>query len=125
MQLKEENYQEGFLREIFVQTLGYTINPDENYNLTTEFKNQKDSRKADGAILKDALKVISFNVWYAKKFSIPIETHKTSYKEYPVHFLTLTDKQVENINIEYDAYIEQLSISDKNPKPIVKQATLF
>ena len=53
MQLKEENYQEGFLREIFVQVLGYTINPDKDYNLTTEFKNQKDSRKADGAILKD------------------------------------------------------------------------
>ena len=52
-QLKEENYQEGFLREIFVQVLGYTINPDENYNLTTEFKNLTDSKKADGAILKD------------------------------------------------------------------------
>ncbi len=51
MQLKEENYQEGFLREVFVETLGYTINPDENYNLTTEYKNQKDARKADGAIL--------------------------------------------------------------------------
>lgn len=53
MQLKEENYQEGFLREIFVDTLGYTINPDENYNLTTEFKNLNDARKADGAIIKD------------------------------------------------------------------------
>jgi hypothetical protein len=51
--LKEENYQEGFLREIFVQVLGYTINPDENYNLTTEFKNFTDAKKADGAILKD------------------------------------------------------------------------
>ena len=28
--LKEENYQEGFLREIFVQVLGCTINPDIN-----------------------------------------------------------------------------------------------
>jgi len=53
MQLKEENYQEGFLRDIFSQTLGYTLNPDHDYNLTTEFKNQKDSRKTDGAILKD------------------------------------------------------------------------
>ena len=53
MQLKEENYQEGFLREIFVQTLGYTINPDKYYNLTTEYKNQKDSRKADGAIIRN------------------------------------------------------------------------
>jgi len=51
--LKEENYQEGFLREIFVQVLGYRINPDENYNLTTEFKNLTDAKKADAAILKD------------------------------------------------------------------------
>ena len=53
MQLKEENYQEGFLREIFVETLGYTINPDNDFNLTTEFKNFNDARKADGAILRD------------------------------------------------------------------------
>jgi len=53
MQLKEENYQEGFLRELFVEVLGYTINPNKNFNLTTEFKNQTDSKKADGAILKD------------------------------------------------------------------------
>jgi len=51
--LKEENYQEGFLREIFVQVLGYTINPDKNYNLTTEYKNETDSKKADGAILQN------------------------------------------------------------------------
>ncbi|MFZ2325070.1 MAG: DNA methyltransferase [Ignavibacteriaceae bacterium] len=51
--LKEENYQEGFLREIFVDVLGYTINPNKNYNLTTEYKNETDSKKADGAILKD------------------------------------------------------------------------
>ncbi len=53
LQLKEENYQEGFLREIFVNVLGYTINPDVNFNLTTEFKNKTDNKKADGAILKD------------------------------------------------------------------------
>ena len=54
MQLKEENYQEGFLREIFVETLGYTINPDNDFNLTTEFKNLNDARKADGAIVATA-----------------------------------------------------------------------
>ena len=53
MLLKEENYQEGFLRELFVDVLGYTINPNKNYNLTTEYKNQSDSKKADGAIVKD------------------------------------------------------------------------
>jgi len=53
MQLKEENYQEGFLRELFVDVLGYTINPNKNYNLTTEFKNLTDNKKSDGAIIKD------------------------------------------------------------------------
>ncbi len=53
MQLKEENYQEGFLRELFVDVLGYTINPNKNFNLTTEYKNQTDSKKADGAIIKE------------------------------------------------------------------------
>jgi tRNA1(Val) A37 N6-methylase TrmN6 len=51
--LKEEQYQEGFLRDLFVKCLGYTINPYENFNLTTEFKNKTDAEKADGAILKD------------------------------------------------------------------------
>nr|WP_235893293.1 hypothetical protein [Flavobacterium franklandianum] len=48
---KEEQYQEGFLRDLFVKILGYSLNPDANFNLTTEYKNVKDSKKADGAIL--------------------------------------------------------------------------
>lgn len=48
---KEEEFQEGFLRELFVKILGYTINPEPDYNLKTELKNQKDSKKADGAIV--------------------------------------------------------------------------
>ena len=51
--LKEEQYQEGFLRELFVDCLNYTINPDKDFNLTTEFKNKTDAEKADGAILKN------------------------------------------------------------------------
>ncbi len=51
--LKEEEYQDGFLRDIFVDVFGYTLRPDENYNLQREFKNQSDGKKADGAILKD------------------------------------------------------------------------
>jgi REP element-mobilizing transposase RayT len=50
---KEEQFQEGFLRELFVNVLGYTINPNPDYNLTTEFKNQTGAKKADGAILVD------------------------------------------------------------------------
>ncbi|MHB9140378.1 MAG: Eco57I restriction-modification methylase domain-containing protein [Paludibacter sp.] len=48
---KEEQYQEGFLNDLFVNVLGYVKNPTPNYNLTTEYKNVKDSKKADGAIV--------------------------------------------------------------------------
>jgi len=51
-QIKEEEYQDGFLRDIFVGVLGYTLKPDDGYDLSREFKNQSDSKKADGAILK-------------------------------------------------------------------------
>ena len=57
---KEEQYQEGFLRDLFVDILGYTLNPQPGFQLTTEFKNEKGSKKADGAILQQgkALAVI-------------------------------------------------------------------
>lgn len=47
---KEEQFQEGFLRELFVNVLGYTIFPDPNYNLVTEQRNEKNSQKTDAAI---------------------------------------------------------------------------
>ena len=48
---KEEQYQEGFLRDLFVNIFGYRLNPAHDFNLTTEYKNVKDSKKADGAII--------------------------------------------------------------------------
>lgn len=51
MQSKEEQFQEGFLRELFVKILGYTLNPDPGFDLITEKKDTKDAKKADGAIL--------------------------------------------------------------------------
>lgn len=51
---KEEQYQAKFLDELFVNVLDYTLNPKPNFNITTEFKNQKGAGKADGAILKEA-----------------------------------------------------------------------
>lgn len=35
---KEEQFQEGFLRELFVKILGYKLNPEPNFNFTTEFE---------------------------------------------------------------------------------------
>ena len=51
---KEEQYQAKFLDELFVNVLDYTLNPKPDFNITTEFKNQKGAGKADGAILKEA-----------------------------------------------------------------------
>jgi hypothetical protein len=51
--LKEEEYQDGFLRDLFVDIFGYTLRPDANYNLVRERKNESNSKKADGAIIKD------------------------------------------------------------------------
>ncbi len=56
--LKEEEYQDGFLREIFVDIFGYTLKPADNYDLAREFKNQTDGKKADGAILKDGKAIV-------------------------------------------------------------------
>ena len=67
-QSKEEQFQEGFLRELFVKVLGYTLNPTPNYNLITEKKNETNSKKADGAILLDD-KVIGV---------IELKDHKTT-----------------------------------------------
>lgn len=48
---KEEQYQEGFFRDLFVNILGYKLNPEPNFNLITENKNVTGSKKSDGAII--------------------------------------------------------------------------
>jgi hypothetical protein len=44
---KEEQYQEGFIRDLFCKVLGYTISPNPDFNIITEVKNQNNSKKAD------------------------------------------------------------------------------
>ena len=48
---KEEEYQEGFVRDLFVNVLGYTLNPQPYYNFVLEKKTVTDATKSDGAIL--------------------------------------------------------------------------
>lgn len=52
---KEEQYQEGFIRDLFCSVLGYTIKPEANYNILTELKNEtadkNNAKKSDGAIV--------------------------------------------------------------------------
>jgi type I restriction-modification system DNA methylase subunit/REP element-mobilizing transposase RayT len=51
--LKEEEFQSEFIRNLFVNILEYILNPEPNYNIVLEKKNADDSKKADGAILRD------------------------------------------------------------------------
>ena len=51
--LKEEQYQTQFLQDIFGSILGYTIDPEAGYNIELEKKNESNSKKADGAIVKE------------------------------------------------------------------------
>ncbi len=65
--LKEEEYQEGFVRDLFVSVLGYTLNPQPNYNFVLEKKTVADATKSDGAILHNGEMVLasasSFNLF--------------------------------------------------------------
>ncbi|WP_321778532.1 Eco57I restriction-modification methylase domain-containing protein [Sulfurimonas sp.] len=50
--VKEEKYQDGFLKDVFENCLGYRLdstNPD-NFNLEREKKNETDAKKADAVI---------------------------------------------------------------------------
>jgi len=49
---KEEEYQEGFVRDLFVNVLGYTLNPQPHFNFVLEKKTEADSTRSDGAILQ-------------------------------------------------------------------------
>ena len=78
---KEEQYQGEFLIDLFVNIFGYVKNPTPNFNLTTELKNVKDSKKTDGAILKGekALAVIELKGTNTTDLS-KVETQAFGYK---------------------------------------------
>jgi type I restriction-modification system DNA methylase subunit len=50
---KEEEYQEGFVRDLFVNILGYTLKPQPDYNIVLEKKTETDATKSDGALLRN------------------------------------------------------------------------
>lgn len=56
---KEEEYQEGFVRDLFVDILGYTLKPKPDFNMVMEQKSTSDSTKSDGAILSTTGSVIA------------------------------------------------------------------
>ena len=84
--LKEEQYQEGFVRDIFAKVLGYTLQPESNYNIELEKKNETDSKKADGAIKQgeDIVAVIELKSTKTKDFN-EIQKQAFGYKNNHQH----------------------------------------
>jgi type I restriction-modification system DNA methylase subunit len=80
--VKEEKYQDGFLKDIFENCLGYTLettNP-QNCNIRREEKNETDSKKADGVIVIDGkiIGIIELKGYKTKNLN-QIETQAFNY----------------------------------------------
>ena len=146
--LKEEQYQGGFLNDIFGSVLGYTIDPEVNYNIELEKKNETNSKKADGAILQDekVLGVIELKSNTTKnlesikdqafgyknnhkgcKYVISSNFHKlrfyvddaTEYEEFDLYNL---DKETFK---KFYLYLRKEGLLDKNIPKLLKEETKF
>lgn len=106
---KEEQYQEGFLKDLFVGVLGYILNPSPNYNLTTELKNQKGQKKCDGAILKDghAIAVIELKGMDTTDLS-KIEHQAFGYKNNQPHCRYVITANFQKLRFYIDNAVEHL-----------------
>ena len=109
---KEEQYQEGFLRELFVKILGYKLNPTPNFNLTTEYKNIKDSKKADGAIIisnsvKAIIELKGTNTTDLGK----IETQAFGYKNNQAGCVYVVTSNFEKLRFYIDNAIEYIEFN--------------
>lgn len=115
--LKEEEYQDGFLRDLFVDVLGYTIKPEENYNLVREFKNQTDGKKADGAILKDgdAIAVIELKSTNTKDLKLVTEQAFNYKNNQPgCKYVVTSNFKKLRFYIDYASDYEEFNLFDLN-----------
>lgn len=109
---KEEQYQGEFLIDLFVNVLGYTKNPTPNFNLTTEYKNVKDSKKADGAIIinevvKAVIELKGTNTTDLNK----IETQAFGYKNNQPECEYVITSNFEKIRFYIDNAIEYIEFN--------------
>ena len=107
---KEEQFQEGFLRELFVNILGYTLNPEPEFNLTTELKNVSNSRKVDGAVLNDngdAIAVIELKSTNTTDLDT-IETQAFGYKNHQPKCVYVITSNFEKLRFYIEDAIDYL-----------------
>ncbi len=79
--MKEEEYQDGFLDDLFINVLGYTKKPNNGFNLERETKNITNSKKADASLINDGniIAVIELKSTKTVDFA-KIETQAFGYK---------------------------------------------
>lgn len=145
---KEEQYQEGFIKDIFGEVLGYSVFPEQPFNIQTEKKNEADSKKADGAIFQgenvvgvielkdnktknlDAVKNQAFGYKNNHKdcsYVISSNFHKlrfyvddaTEYEEFDLYNL---DKETFK---RFYLYLRKEGLLDKNIPKLLRQETKF
>ncbi len=145
---KEEQYQEGFIKEIFGSVLGYSVYPESPFNIETEKKNETNAKKADGAILSgekvvgvielkdnktknlDAVKDQAFGYKNNHKdcsYVISSNFHKlrfyiddaTDYEEFDLYNL---DKETFK---RFYLYLRKEGLLDKNLPKLLRQETKF
>lgn len=145
---KEEQYQEGFIKDIFGAVLGYSVFPEQPFNIQTEKKNESDSKKADGAIFQgenvvgvielkdnktknlDAVKDQAFGYKNNHKdcsYVISSNFHKlrfylddaTDYEEFDLYNL---DKETFK---RFYLYLRKEGLLDKNIPKLLRQETKF
>lgn len=109
---KEEQYQGEFLIDLFVDVLGYTKNPTPHFNLTTEYKNVKDSKKADGAIIINdkVLAIIELKGTNTTDLS-KIETQAFGYKNNQPDCKYVITSNFEKLRFYIDNAIEHLEFN--------------
>lgn len=109
---KEEQYQGGFIMDLFVNILGYTKNPTPDFNITTEYKNVKDSKKADGAIIfnktvKAVIELKGTNTTDLNK----IETQAFGYKNNQPSCSYIVTSNFEKLRFYIDNAIEHIEFN--------------
>lgn len=106
---KEEEYQSGFVSALFVNILEYTLNPEPSFNFVLEKKNVDDSKKADGAILKDneVIAVIELKSTQTTDLDT-VETQAFGYKNHHPKCQYIITSNFEKIRIYIQNAIDHL-----------------
>ena len=104
---KEEQYQDGFLTDLFVNVLGYTKHPSPGYNLKVEQRDEKGSKKADGALLANGkvLGVIELKGTETTDLD-KVEPQAFGYKNYHRHAEYVVISNFEKLRFYIDNAVE-------------------